>query len=75
MAYEVWHLPSRNIVGSFATKREALALVRDGIETHGTAYAERFMLGREDRHGEFRVIAEGADLAQLALVAPIPTRS
>ena len=63
------------MIGSFATKREALALVRDGIDAHGAAYAERFMLGREDRRGEFRVIAEGAHLAQLALTTPVPTHS
>lgn len=67
MGFELWDLPSRNVAGYFQTKVEALAAVRAAVKAHGRAYAEEFLLLSEDTRGRTRVIAEGAELVDLAL--------
>jgi len=65
MHYDVWDYESRNQLGSFASKAEALALVRELLAANPPGYAELLSLGYEDDEGEGAVIAEGQALAQL----------
>ena len=67
MTYELWDLPSRNLIGTYATRREALADLRAAIANHGVDYVADFMLGQEDVEGHSRMIAKGSDLVTLAL--------
>lgn len=66
MQYELWHVPSGNLVGTFPTEEEALALVRAELDAHGRPRAEAFALGTEDRRGRSRLIADGATLVARA---------
>ena len=43
--YELWHLPSGNLVLDFDTEAKALRFVADMVQEHGPAYGEKFMLG------------------------------
>lgn len=67
MIYELWDTCSGNVVGTFTTKEEALAIVRDAVALHGEAFAKWFLLGQEDKAGRSRRIAEGKALVALAL--------
>ncbi len=67
MIYELWDAESGNIVGTFETKEEALAIVRDTVARHGEAFATSFLLGQEDKAGRTRQIADGPDLVALAM--------
>ena len=67
--YELWQMRTRNIVGSFATKAEALAVVRQAAEAQGETFVETLFLGHEDSNGRSRPIAQGPDLLRLALAA------
>ena len=76
ISYELWDLPSRNVVGSYTDKQQALAFVRQAVALHGTAFAEAYLLGQEDSAGRVRLIAEGRDLVAMALAAgPIGERA
>jgi hypothetical protein len=75
MTYELWDTCSGNVVGTFTTKDEALAIVRDAAVQHGETYAEYFLLGQEDQAGRSRHIAEGKALVALALSSPGSERS
>jgi hypothetical protein len=70
MIYELWDTRSGNVVGTFETKEEALAIVRDAAADRGEAFAESFLLGQEDKAGRSRPIAEGKVLVALALGRP-----
>ena len=65
--YELWNTRTGNIVAGFETEEAALEAVRQAIESYGRDYAERLLLGREDRHGRSRRIAAGAELVQRVL--------
>jgi hypothetical protein len=67
MIYELWDTCSGNVIGTFSTKEEALAIVRGTVELHGEAFAEPLLLGQEDKAGRSRPIAEGKALVALAL--------
>jgi hypothetical protein len=67
MIYELWDTGSRNVIGTFATREEALAIVRDTIAFSGVAVAESLLLGQEDKAGRSRLTAEGKALISLAL--------
>ena len=69
MHYELWHVPSGNLVNTYPSEEEALAPVLRALRTHGKEHAESFALGREDRHGRSTLIAEGAELLERALAA------
>ena len=68
MFYELWHVPSANVVGTFDTKDEALSLIRDVLEQHGADAAQEYLLGQEDKAGRSRLIAEGKALVALVSV-------
>jgi len=67
MHYELWHVPSGNLVNTFPHEDDALDLVRHTYEAHGRERAEEFALGTEDRRGRSAQIAIGADLLARAL--------
>jgi hypothetical protein len=67
MHYELWHMPSGNLVNTFDRESAALAIVRRAFEQSGRAAGEVFALGTEDRRGRSRQIAAGPDLLQRAL--------
>ena len=67
MIYELWDTGSRNMIGTFPTKEEALNVIRDAIALYGVAWADSVFLGQEDKAGRSRLVAEGKALAALAL--------
>jgi hypothetical protein len=73
MHYELWHVPSGNLVNTFASEAEALAVVRRALQQRGQSHAEQFALGVEDRRGQTRAIASGAELVARAVAAGVPT--
>jgi hypothetical protein len=67
MHYELWHVPSGNLVNTFDREPDALEVVRHALEQSGREAGESFALGTEDRRGRSRQIAIGADLLSRAL--------
>jgi hypothetical protein len=55
-----------NLVASFSSEGDALALVRDAIHAHGEAYASNLALVREDEAGHAAAVAEGSGLVERA---------
>ena len=70
--YELWDMQSRNIIGSYPTEAEALAVVREAIERHGRQYVDDLTLGWGDDEAEEQggEIVSGALLAERALKQP-----
>lgn len=65
--FNLWDAEDNNLVGSFPTRAEALAVVRYSLAKFGQSSIETLMLTAEDeRQGPLTVIAEGDDLACLA---------
>jgi len=64
MAYEIWEMQTGNLVASFSVEADALALVRDAVETHGEAYARNLALVREDGDGQTTTVATADELLQ-----------
>ncbi len=54
------------MIGAFDTEAEALALVRLAAATHGTDYIKTVFLGREDKKGHSKIVAQGKELLDLA---------
>lgn len=69
MIYELWDLPSRNLVATYTSKSEALADLRAALTDHGADYVADFMLGQEDTKGRSRMIARGSRLVALTLAS------
>lgn len=67
MHFELWHMPSGNLVNTYAEEGEALVVVRRAYERDGRDAGEAFALGTEDRRGRSRQLAAGADLLARAL--------
>ena len=67
MHYELWHMPSGNLVNTFEHETDALVVVRRAFEQSGREAGESFALGTEDRRGRSRQIAAGGDLLTRAL--------
>jgi hypothetical protein len=65
MAYDLWDVESGNIVNTFETERDALAVVRTLLDLNGPEYVQALSLGHEDDDGSMRIVAEGDDLATL----------
>ncbi|MGH9172876.1 MAG: hypothetical protein ACRD1H_00895 [Vicinamibacterales bacterium] len=65
--YEIWDTDTGNLIGEFTTEEDALALVRDAIESRGKKAAASLVMG----YGEADEIAsphlEGAELVKRAL--------
>jgi hypothetical protein len=67
MHYELWHMPSGNLVNTFDREADALEVVRRAFEQSGREAGESFALGTEDKRGRSRQIAMGPDLLTRAL--------
>ena len=65
--YELWDLRASNLLRTFDTKRDALAVLRAGLGAFGASYVERMALLRQDTRGQVQLVAERADLVALAL--------
>ena len=65
-SYELWQTQTRNLIGAFTTKDEALQVVRRAAENHGAAYIDTIFLGHEDDKGHSRLVAECKALLELA---------
>ena len=65
MAYDLWDVESGNIVNTFETEGDALAVVRTLLDLNGPAYVQALSLGHESDDGTMRIVAEGDDLAAL----------
>jgi len=70
MAYDLWDVESGNIVNTFETEREALAVVRTLLELNGQEYARALSLGYEADDGSMRIVAEGDELGALVATPP-----
>jgi hypothetical protein len=73
MTYELFDTDTGNIVGVYASEREALDVLRDAIAAYGMTYADTLVLGTRDMAGYPTAVAAGQDLAKRALSsAPAP---
>jgi hypothetical protein len=72
--YELWDTDAGNMIGAFATEREALAEVRGLLAVNGADYADDLALARRREDGG-DPIAEGAELARLANIERSTRRS
>lgn len=69
MMYELWDSRTRNLIGAYRSRDEALADVRAEIEEYGRDSAEQLFLGCHDGHGRIKLVAAGAELVELALAS------
>ena len=67
MIYDLWDSESGNIIGTFATRGDALSVVRQALAEHGAEYVATLLLGQEDKRGQTKAIAHGKKLVELAL--------
>ncbi|MGH2557646.1 MAG: hypothetical protein ACRDJH_01170 [Thermomicrobiales bacterium] len=65
--YELWDRETANQIGSYESRAEAMAIVRDAVRVNGADALATVALGRETEDGDTVVIAAGRDLADLAL--------
>jgi len=65
MFFEVWDNVSGNIIGTWDTKEEALAVLRGALAEHGPEYVETLYLGQENTRGGGKAIADGTTLVNL----------
>jgi hypothetical protein len=75
MSYELWNRRSRSSYGAFDTEGAAMQAVRRAADAYGRDFAERLVLGHENRRGRTRQIAAGAELVERALAGerrPVP---
>ncbi|MHB8576240.1 MAG: hypothetical protein ACYDCQ_13020 [Dehalococcoidia bacterium] len=66
MTYSVWETDSANIIGTFDTERDALALVSRIADSMGAEYVDSFSLTRTAEDGAVAGIAAGPELVSLA---------
>jgi len=64
--FELWDIETNNLVGTYDTEADALAIVRNSIRTYGLPSIEHLALGYEDRRGRTTCVAHGQQLADLA---------
>ncbi len=69
VCYELLNVETGNLIGTYSSEAEALAVVRNALCLNGPAYAETLALGREDSRGRGARIAEGAELVARAAAA------
>jgi type II secretory pathway component PulL len=67
MHYELWHVPSGNLVATSSREADLLALVQQTFAQQGMCRAEEFALGTEDSRGESELVLMGTDLVARAL--------
>jgi len=70
--FQLWEAESANLVGSYPTEEGALLVVRNVIDKHGREALNTIVLLREGARGRFSTVAEGSELADLALARTSP---
>ena len=68
--YELWDVPSRNLLWSFLTLAEALAAVRESIAEEGAEAVIGLALIQSGASSTGSVVAADRELAALASPAP-----
>lgn len=64
-SYELWNVETGNIIGSFATASEALAVVRHLLDAYGDGYASELTLGRRDGETLATIVGDGGELVAI----------
>jgi hypothetical protein len=69
MVYEVWDLKTSNLLQTFPTKGDALAVLCADLATFGatSTYVETMALLRQDARGHVQLVAERAELVERTL--------
>jgi hypothetical protein len=70
--FQLWEAESANLVGSYPTEEAALIVVRNVIDKHGREALDTIVLLREGADGRLSKVAEGSELADLALTPTSP---
>jgi hypothetical protein len=65
-AYERWDRATANLIGTYESVDQALAVVRSAVERESPSVFHDVALGSEDEHGDTTVIAAGDELVALA---------
>ncbi len=65
--YELWDAASGNLTEEFPTDTDALAAVREAVARYGREYAEAYGVIYASSDGRSRLLAQGAELVDLAL--------
>ena len=72
MFYELWDVRSGNLINTYDSESEALAVVRELLAANGSAYASTLSLAFEDDEERTTLVAKGPDLAERAEHARSP---
>ncbi len=67
--YELWDAASGNLTEEFPTDAAALTAVREAVACHGRTYAEAYGVIYAGPDGRSQLLAQGAELVDLALRA------
>lgn len=67
MFFELLDVETGNLVGTYETEQQALAVVRRAYQLNGSDYVGSLALGYEDDDGEGEQLAAAADLLTRAL--------
>lgn len=67
--FEVWDLPSGNLIDSFPTEKAAMAWLRQVLNDEGADYVRELALMRSDQEGR-HILVEEDDLALRASLTP-----
>jgi hypothetical protein len=67
MFFELLDIDTGNLIGTYETEPQALAVVRRAYQLNGSGYVASLALGYEDDDGEGEQLATGADLLARAL--------
>ncbi len=65
--YELWDTTTGNLMDTFDTEAEAIAMVREAIRVDGVNAVDGWVLGWGDAGGEGAQVAGGMSLADRAL--------
>ena len=66
MLFTLWDIETNNLVAERTERRDALALVMQGIKENGLHDSDALSLDAENDQGEVTTIAYGSELAELA---------
>lgn len=72
--FQLWDTDDNNLIGFYSSEREALDVVREGIDALGADAFLTVALGDSPAPGRLRLIAEGPELVRLAIAA-IPSHA
>lgn len=69
--FELMDIDSASVVGFYATKHEALDVVRNAYRSFGVAGIDDLVLSEQTDEGIGNILAEGTDLLRLTIEAPL----